>query len=1414
MAWLCRSATDFGQRTSHSQAVKGVSSSLKISGLDRVGEEHSPPYDSQANGAVESAVKQIKGRLRTMKLCLERRIGKRVPPKHPIVAWLVDHCAALLRFRMRGSDGKTPYERIRLRPYNGRLMCFAEKIRYKHRAKEPIEDDHRFHQGIFLGIDQLTGQYVVFDPDLSAVRMSRTVKLLPDEVKWNANNIESVKVTPYDEFVAQDPGVIFQDRPANPDEQDPPRKQHARKLYLKAEDFRAYGHTVSCPRCDHERRYGPGRTTKGHSDACRQRIVAELQKTPEGRRRVDAAEERQHRSVAEELEQVHGPRGDQANPVHEGGNGDIAGDAPEDLGFEDLGEAELRRDPTPVATEVPPEHDIDDTIEADDAPQQPQAANHEPGMEIDMMHNENDNDFDLNRLLNALDQDQAKQMKEMNDEILSLVRDLGGNGNKYRRERGKAFRAIVSEIYSPPRVSAMAKLCPSYGILPGFALDLTTHDDDGRHWDFSEEEMRQRAWNKLKSEDPTLLIGSPTCTAFSQWQHINNQVRDPAIVADEVARGRAHLEFVCELYEYQARRGRDFLHEHPAQATSWQEPCIKKILELEGVQKAVGHQCQYGAEAHGQPIKKPSGFMSNSECIRQALSKLCTGKNGLCSREQGGQHIQCRGLVARKAAVYPAKLCKAILRGLKDQLRRDGYTCNGVVGMQEVGSVTEENCVDKFGVIKNYAMRAEATVEEVEINGYVFRFDSGEGPFFDDLTGQELPTLLVKEARRKELAYFEEKHVWRRVPIGQAVSISGRSPISVRWVDVNKGDDVTPDIRSRLVARQIRGANEDPLFAPTPPLEALRTILSYAATDMEGQKPKCRKPDSPNRLQISLIDISRAYFNAKCDPANPTFVSLPTEDAEHKSSCGLLLKHMYGTQAAADGWQREYSSAMVSLGFRQGIACPCVFWHQDRSLVCSVHGDDFTTAGSKPDLDWFEAELESRYELRKGGRIGPGKNDAKEGRVLNRVIRWTDQGLEYEADPRQAERLVEAMGLDDGCRSCVTPGLKPTAEQLQGEKDLDENEHTPYRGNGARCNYLGPDRPDIQFCAKEVCRWMAKPANLGQDALKRIARFLLGRRRLIFKYGWQRASTLECYSDTDWAGCQKTRKSTSGGCLLLGGHMIKSWSSTQPSISLSSGEAEYYGVVKASGIALGQQSLMRDLGMDVKVRVWTDSSAAMGICGRSGLGKPRHVQTHTLWVQERVKSGAIELRKVNGLVNPADLFTKCLSSRERIDQLVELFNSEYRDGRASTAPALRKTKTAPEAQAMTVGTVKARTTTTTTTTTTSAHDDTNNESPAHDPDILPHMYEQHDMDKLFMKAEAPEEGDSAPQSRCMCSHPDCEECFPAPGGDLGGGPGVSEAWLMQRGSALLPRRLRAAPGGSGPAAPGLRAAPSPRRPCG
>ena len=140
---------------------------------------------------------------------------------------------------------------------------------------------------------------------------------------------------------------------------------------------------------------------------------------------------------------------------------------------------------------------------------------------------------------------------------------------------------------------------------------------------------------------------------------------------------------------------------------------------------------------------------------------------------------------------------------------------------------------------------------------------------------------------------------------------------------------------------------------------------------------------------------------------------------------------------------------------------------------------------------------------------------------------------------------------------------------------------------------------------------------------------------------------------------------------MLGRHTIKHWSSTQPSVTLSSGEAEFYGVVRGSGQGFGYQALLRDLGVVAPLRIWTDSSAALGICSRQGLGKLRHLDTHTLWVQQAVRSGRLQLKKVPGESNPADLLTKHSIFQERAEQLVKLYDCYYRDGRAESAPAMR-----------------------------------------------------------------------------------------------------------------------------------------------
>ena len=168
-----------------------------------------------------------------------------------------------------------------------------------------------------------------------------------------------------------------------------------------------------------------------------------------------------------------------------------------------------------------------------------------------------------------------------------------------------------------------------------------------------------------------------------------------------------------------------------------------------------------------------------------------------------------------------------------------------------------------------------------------------------------------------------------------------------------------------------------------------------------------------------------------------------------------------------------------------------MFYHEDLNLVCAVHGDDFTVRGPKRSLDAFVEGMNKLYEFKIGGRLGPGDGDDKEGTILNRVVRWTARGLEYEADPRQGEKVLFELGLE-GANSLATPGLRPTSAQIGDDAPLADDKHTLFRGVSARCNYLAADRPDIQFAAKEVCRFMSKPSTLSYDALRRLGRYLVG----------------------------------------------------------------------------------------------------------------------------------------------------------------------------------------------------------------------------------------------------------------------------------------------------------------------------------
>ena len=138
---------------------------------------------------------------------------------------------------------------------------------------------------------------------------------------------------------------------------------------------------------------------------------------------------------------------------------------------------------------------------------------------------------------------------------------------------------------------------------------------------------------------------------------------------------------------------------------------------------------------------------------------------------------------------------------------------------------------------------------------------------------------------------------------------------------------------------------------------------------------------------------------------------------------------------------------------------------------------------------------------------------------------------------------------------------------------------------------------------------------------------------------------------------------------MRGSHLIKHWSKTQKVVTLSSAEAELGGVVLAATEGMGTQSVAMDLGIKVRLRLRADSAAAIGICNRSGIGKVRHLAVGQLWIQERIRSGALLLAKIRGDLNPADACTKYLLAPVLL-RCMAMVGAKVADGRSSASPEL------------------------------------------------------------------------------------------------------------------------------------------------
>ena len=174
------------------------------------------------------------------------------------------------------------------------------------------------------------------------------------------------------------------------------------------------------------------------------------------------------------------------------------------------------------------------------------------------------------------------------------------------------------------------------------------------------------------------------------------------------------------------------------------------------------------------------------------------------------------------------------------------------------------------------------------------------------------------------------------------------------------------------------------------------------------------------------------------------------------------------------------------------------------------------------------------------------------------------------------------------------------------------DEAAKFRRGAAKLNALAQDLADLSYASKEVSRHMARPLAGDEATLYRVI-YLKRYPRWVVSYCWQdNPREMIVYTDSDWGGCTKTRRSTSGGALMYGNYLLLHWSRTQQLVVLSSAEAELIASVKVAQEGLGMKNMMDDLGEPCSLRLRGDSSANDGIIKRAGVGKVKHLSVRQL----------------------------------------------------------------------------------------------------------------------------------------------------------------------------------------------------------
>jgi hypothetical protein len=455
-----------------------------------------------------------------------------------------------------------------------------------------------------------------------------------------------------------------------------------------------------------------------------------------------------------------------------------------------------------------------------------------------------------------------------------------------------------------------------------------------------------------------------------------------------------------------------------------------------------------------------------------------------------------------------------------------------------------------------------------------------------------------------------------------------RKPISGKWLfKIKRGLTGVPDkLKARVVARgfqQQEGIDYTDIFAPVVRWSTIRIVLALAAK---------------KKWSINQMDVVTAFLNGFLE--EEIYMEIPDgfPGAGDPTKVCKINRALYGLKQAPKSWYERIDAWFINQGLKRSENDPNMYYSlkDEKYVIILLYVDDLLITGdNSQEISRLQSELQKEFEM---SDLGTAQN------YLGVEIEYHPSGI-FLHQRSYIRKLLEKFKLQN-CNSAKLP-MDPKT-QLQKNMGSPSVDPQLYRSLVGSLIYLTNTRSDICYAVSCVSRYMDQPEEIHLAAAKRILRYLSGTSNYGLFLLADSNNTLATFADADWGRDIDTRRSTSGILHKLGDSSIYWVSKMQPTVSLSTTEAEYRVLSDASKDIIYFRRLLAEIGIENTdpTTIMSDNQSCIRLVENPVLhSRTKHIGLQYHFIREASKSGEVHVDYVPTNYQQADFLTKPLSNR-------------------------------------------------------------------------------------------------------------------------------------------------------------------------